>query len=221
MRYIIRKIRRAFTRLKTISLGQGEYFVNGVNYKIHSDDNSHAVRRYKNDPNHLRFEVNEGECREKEFGLERSELSGGEGQFNHHEEINCSYEFRVISGTDLEGAKAVCGQFHAGIGSPNLSIRIIGNDRLKVYLRTGDAKDYTQLVPYSTTFEKDRWYKININVVFSSDPDGKVKIWIDDELVVNLSNLVTGYTQSNSNYWKFGIYRSTSHQSTMITEFRY
>ena len=130
-----------------------------------------------------------------------------------------------MSGTDLTGMNSTCGQFHAGIGSPNFSIRVSDNNRLRVYLRTTDEASYTQTIPYDLNggFVKDTWYNIVINIVFSDgeSADGMVKVWINGVLEVDLSSIVTGYyvAQSTGNYWKHGMYRSTSHPSTMVTEY--
>lgn len=196
------------------SIGGISQMINGVSYGVQSAELDHSIRKAANTLLY-RFEVREGEGRVGggDAGKERSELSGGSLDFASGTSIWVAYCFMVESGSTWTGMANVLGQFHAGVGSPNLSLRVPNDDQLEVVMRTGDASAYTQLVPYSSSsFEKNRWYRVVINAKFTADTTGFVHIWLDGTQIVNVNNYQTGYqaAQSSSNYWKFGIYRSTS-----------
>ncbi len=192
--------------------------INGNSYGVYSIQ--------KNDTGTLyRFEVHEGEGRVSggDAGKERSELNGGTGtaqDFPHGTSIWVAYCFMVEPGAALLGAANVLGQFHAGISSPNLSIRVPTDAELKVHMNFGNASALTKLIGYTGLFQRGKWYRVVMNAKFTSDATGFVKVWIDGTQVVNLLNRVTGYfeEQSTSNYWKFGIYRSTSSLPTEVVQ---
>jgi len=89
-------------------------------------------------------------------------------------------------------------------------MRVNSYNQLRFYLRYGHSEEYKQKVLYSTTsFVPGKWYNIVIKSVFSPTTNGSVEIWINGVKKVSYKG-VTGYSDCESTYFKFGIYRSTS-----------
>lgn len=191
-------------------VGATDQVINGHTYNVHSAELDHSIKRFGNI---FRFEVNQGECRASESDLERSELSYGSGSaFAYGTNLWTAYSFQIAENSVWDVPANVCGQFHAGVGSPNLSIRVNTENELKVVIRAGLSSSYTETVAYTdAAFIPGKWYNLVMNTVFSAGTaTGTVKVWIDGVQVVNLTSYITGYSDASSTYFKFGIYRSTS-----------
>lgn len=199
--------------MQYITINDQDQIINGVNYNAQSANKDWSIKK-SIDSKSFRFGVNQGEGRpSSDEGKERAELSSGDIHYPHRTNLWTSYSFKVEDGDKFTGSANVIGQFHGGVDSPNLSIRLPYDRTLRIYLRTGDSDNYTQFIPYTKdNFVRGSWYNIVMNTKFTSDNSGFIKIWINGLLVVNLSNMMTGYLESQStyNYFKFGIYRSTS-----------
>jgi len=200
-----------------VSINNKPQIINGVKYLAQSAQKDWSIQRSQNGGIY-RFEAHEGEARSSEKNKERSELSGGEYKFKIKTGIWAAYSFMVESGEKFSGTPNVLGQFHAGEGSPNFSIRVPYDNKMEIVLRVGDADKYTEDIPYKmTNFKRGKWYSVVIYAKFSPASDAELSVWIDGKQVVNKSNFIMGYNQSDSNYWKFGIYRSRStHQEEVV-----
>lgn len=184
--------------------------INGITYSVHSAEMEHSIQK---EGSTYRFEVNQGEAREgKDEGKERAELSQGEDNaIAYGIPIETSYDFRISSGAKWKDIVSVNGQFHAGAGSPNLSMRVNSYNKLTFVLRYGNSDNHKQKILYTdTNFKPGVWYSFKIVSVFSKTANGRIEIWINGVKKVNAKNIVTGYDDCNSTYFKFGIYRSTS-----------
>lgn len=197
-----------------------EQTINGKVYKPHSAFLAHSIKKSQNGGIH-RFEVRQDEARESDDdGKERSELSGGNYKYPTGTDTWVAYSFMVEPGAALSGTPNVLGQWHAGVGSPNFSFRVPYDNVLQVVLRVGDSEKYTQLVPYEKKdFVRGRWYSVVVHAKFSGKEDAVLEVWLDGHKVVDKANFVMGYPDSTSNYWKFGIYRSTGTWQTEAVQF--
>ncbi len=181
--------------------------INGVSYNVQSAEKPYSIMK---DNNIYKFEVLQGEAREgKDKGKERSELSQDE-KIPYGSVIWTSFQFRISSGAKWQDIVSVNGQFHAGAGSPNLSIRVPSYNKMQIVLRYGKSDDYKQKIIHNATFKPGAWYNIVIKSIFSPGPDGFVEVWINGSRKTKQENIITGYSDCNSTYFKFGIYRSTS-----------
>lgn len=183
--------------------------INGVLYNVQSAEKPHSIEV---EGKKYRFAVYEGEAREgKDEGKERAELSQGEDKAVPYGVSNeTSFAFRISASSTWVDIVSVNGQFHAGAGSPNLSMRIPSYNKMKFILRYGNSVNYSQKTLYSTSnFKPGVWYYIVIKAVFTPKTNGRIEIWINGSKKVNYTG-ITGYTDCSSTYFKFGIYRSTS-----------
>ena len=93
-------------------------------------------------------------------------------------------------------------QFHEGTGSsPALSLHLDdGDDRFFIRRRTDDGFEYL----WSMEFETERWYDFALNVVWSRDDDGLVRLYVGGEFIGEYEGetLVDGRLV----YAKWGIY---------------
>jgi len=191
-------------------VGSTDQVINGNSFNVQSAELPWSINKFRNI---YRFKVNQGEARDSDTGAERSELSNGDTPFNHGTSIWVAYSFKVDTGDTFDGITQILGQFHAGVSSPNFSFRMPFDDNFRVYLRTGDADAYTQNIAYTdSSFVRGDWYHVVVNAKFTSDTTGFIHVWINGTQVVDVNDYMTGYQeiQSTSNYWKFGVYRSTS-----------
>ena len=202
------------------SVGNTNQTINGLVYNIDSAGLAYSIQKLGN--NLFRFEVNQGEGRPSDSGVERAELSGSANTVPYGTDVWTAYSFLMDSANSWSAHDAnICGQFHAGVGSPNLSFRFPSPTTMEITIRAGVSSSYTQTIAYTNNaFQQGKWYNVVIQANFSpGTATGTLNVWIDGTQVVNLTSFTTGYSDASSTYFKAGIYRSTSEPENQVVYF--
>lgn len=159
-----------------------------------------------------RFEVRPGDLASNG---ERSEIDTGSGSGANifHEGDNCYLQERIKIGPGIDPASQISttannfyilNQWHAGSGSPPLTLQIRPDGSLSV------GSNGVGTVPYKPIVAKyvaDQWYDIDIHFIMSNDPSiGGVEAWLNGQQVVPWT---PGRTMGDADsYLKIGQYRS-------------
>lgn len=170
------------------------------------------------------FEVRQGERRqqpgERDRPIERSEISVRE-RLRFGADYQVRYEFMVSPGPRSTAAWANIAQIHStpdpfdakGLG-PVLAVQF-NRERMRIVARA-DSRARSDMRPPDQWLYTDqadlvrgRWYRMEFDVRFDPDGDGRVVVRRDGRLLVNYAGAV-GYRDRVGPYWKLGIYRRTA-----------
>lgn len=165
---------------------------------------------------------------------ERSELGGWKNVFNPGTQADISYSFNVDPGSPTTSDWLVIGQFHdyAVGSSPPVAIEMHKGDRMAVsiaWLRSqgapaaafdvynttveGQAAAYGYVYRDSSPIVRGHTYQISIQIRFGISNGSLVIVRDGIKLVDYRGPLGFGY----GNYWRYGIYRSSSPETLGIT----
>lgn len=154
-----------------------------------------------------RFEVRPGDCTAKDClrDRERSELSQ-RNKYNNVDGNTHWYSWSFYLPEDFPNVmptKVALGQFHQYHGSPVLMFQHRYDGFFIDRQFFGHTQTLTKLIEEEDL--RGKWHTIVMNVKWSREKDGLIKIWVNDELKYTYEGL--NLTESSS-YFKFGIYRS-------------
>lgn len=104
-----------------------------------------------------------------------------------------------------EDSSAVLIQWHTQQGGPSpvLAVRI---DKSGWLITTNAEKSRRKIA--RLPLEKNRWHDWVVRANWSADPTGSWTVWLNGEIVVDESNIVTDYPEDEGPYMKFGQYHS-------------
>ena len=162
-----------------------------------------------------RFEVRPGD---EAAGGNRAELVGP--SFSEGDVVWFRQAIRVDAESAVAGGWQQLIQYSAnGEGPPALALLTeydhVG-DGFRFKLGDGDGGD---VYWHSPELEPDRWHDVGVRVLFSSDQDGEVSVYLDgsEQTLENGERTMTGSTfEFGEAYFKTGIYRSDSHDEPSI-----
>jgi len=170
------------------------------------------------------FEVRQGERRpqanERDRPIERSEIAV-RPRLRFGVDYRVSYDFLVRPGPRSTAAWANVGQIHStvdpfdakGIG-PVFAVQF-NRERMRIVARADPKLMSTARPPDHWLYKDDsdlvrgRWYRMDFDLRFDPDGDGRVVVWRDGQEIVNYAGSV-GYRDAIGPYWKLGIYRKSS-----------
>ena len=177
-----------------------------------------------------RFELRPGD-RPVNLGL-RAELS--EFAFKAPFRQEMVYRFRTYIPEDWPNQDVRCliAQWHAwhdwvlaeALRSPVLGIeyrddafliRLCHNDRWIQRDNTRESNHRTVVYRSDAHAEKGVWHTFEVQVRWSPDPDGTLKVWIDGEPVVDYAGPI-GYRDALGPYFKMGLYRDATPDTFVI-----
>lgn len=164
-----------------------------------------------------RFEVRPGDSPGGGLGGgERSEISQDSASWQATEGDEWYVQERLRLSDDFTpGRWTIITQFHAGSGSPPLSLQVSRKGAL-ILRSSGEAGDENQaagkgdreLVPADVFMRmRGQWFDVDLHVRWSNRPDvGGAEVYVDGELVAPWREQRT--MASSRIYWKGGIYRA-------------
>jgi hypothetical protein len=197
--------------LTFVPIGSSEQTINGELFSVHSAFKDWSIARSPLGGVH-RFEVRQGEKRASDdSGLERSELKN---QHDYAPEADLWNSYAVLAepGDPFSVSWECLGQWHAGVGSPVVTMQMRNRTTLEILTRSGSSSTAVKRVAWATTsFVPGRWYHVVQHVRL--DPRGGrgvLQVWLDGVAVINDTASSIGYSDMTRTYWKFGIYRNTS-----------
>ena len=162
-----------------------------------------------------RFEVRPGD---EAAGGTRAELSGP--SFSEGDVVWFRQAVRVDADSAVAGGWQQVIQYSAnGEGPPALALLTEPGeegDGFRFKLGDGDGGDVYWRSP---ELERDTWHDVGVRVLFSSDQDGEVSVYLDgsEQTLENGEHTMRGSTfEFGQAYFKTGIYRSDSHDETSI-----
>jgi hypothetical protein len=163
-----------------------------------------------------RFEVRPGDSVSGLGGGERSELSQDSASWQAHEGDEWYVQVRLRLADDFKpGRWTILMQFHAGSGSPPLSLQVGRRGALTLHSAgaAGDVnraagKENRVLVPAKTFMRmRGQWFDVDLHVRWSNSIDaGGTEVRIDGAEVAPWRTQKT--MASDRIYWKGGIYRA-------------
>jgi hypothetical protein len=172
----------------------------------------------------LCFKVRQGERRqqpsERDRPIERSEIAVRD-RLRFGADYKVHYEFMVPPGPRSSAPWANIAQIHStpdpfdakGIG-PVFAVQF-NRERMRIVARA-DSNLKTEKRPRDqwlyadeADLERGRWYRMDFNLRFDPDGDGRVVVRRDGKMLVNYAGAV-GYRDLIGPYWKLGIYRRTA-----------
>ncbi|TFV69938.1 hypothetical protein E4P39_20565 [Blastococcus sp. CT_GayMR19] len=186
------------------------------------DNDSYALRT---DDGAARFEVRPGDAPGGGLGKgERSEVSQDSASWQAEEGDEWFVHERLRLAEDFEpGRWTIITQFHAGDGSPPLSLQVTRKGAL-VLASGGDAgeaneedgKEDRVLVPAEEFMDmRGEWFDVTLHVRWSEDgDDGGTAAYVDGELVAPWREQQT--MASSRIYWKAGIYRAPTDSTHVL-----
>lgn len=181
--------------------------------------------------NQIEFTVQDGDVVASAAGDERAEAFFKRGvsdslplgvPMRYSWDLNIPTDFEY---TDIGGNFVVMGQWHhIGTGSPKISIQYIEeggtpNLYLKIRDAAGEASPTNTYGPIAVTKGTDLGLKFEM--IHTTSADGYLKVYVDDVLVLNLTDIATMYPADEDNVevdrakFKIGIYRSGAYDDTM------
>ncbi|WP_460451723.1 heparin lyase I family protein [Alsobacter sp. SYSU BS001988] len=134
--------------------------------------------------------------------------------------IQFSYDFMVDPGAKNTAKWMVLGQLHADVNeSPPIAVAFDGNDHMKI---TGNYTDANGNVVYRTLYEdtadisRGRWYDMKFDIKFDGTNTGHAYVWRDGVEIVHYDGQL-GYANQTKTYWREGIYREASAETTVVS----
>jgi hypothetical protein len=186
------------------------------------DNDSYALRMKDGA---ARFEVRPGDAPGGGLGGgERSELSQDSASWQAHEGDEWFVHERLRLGEHFESGRwTIITQFHAGKGSPPLTLQVARSGALILRSsgKAGEANDAAgkgdrTLVP-AEDFKRMRgkWFEVTLHVRWSNDGDkGGTAAYVNGELVAPWRAQRT--MASDRIYWKGGIYRAPTDTKAVL-----
>lgn len=195
--------------IEFVSVGKVDQLLSGILFGVDSIYQDYSIQRSQNSKIY-RFEVRDGDFRPGE-DRNRSELSGSPKKWPTGTDLWVSWSFMHETGVALVDEWNNLGQWHAGSGSPVVTIQVTDDRLLRILTRSGSSSNADQVTRYEDSgFQRGRWYPIVQHLKFNAYGNASVQVWIDGVLRVDVVNQSVGYTDSTYNYFKFGIYRRAS-----------
>lgn len=159
-----------------------------------------------------RFEVKPGDCESERYwdtywsdcdnDRERSELcERGEKNWVGTTWWYSWYMYVPEGYINIYPTKTALGQFHQESGSP---VFMFQNHKGGLYLDDLQRNPKYYILIKKKSF-KGKWHKFVVNAHWSLNKDGYFKVWVNDELKVDIKN--NTMTKAIA-YFKYGIYRS-------------
>ncbi len=186
------------------------------------DNDSYALRH---DDGAARFEVRPGDAPGKGLGEgERSELSQDSAPWQAQEGDEWRVQMRLRLSEKFEpGRWTILTQFHAGSGSPPLSLQV-RRDGALVLRAGGKAAEANEkadrrervLVPAGQFSDmRGEWFTVDLRVRWSNDVDeGGTEVYIDGDRVAPWRAQRT--MSSSRIYWMGGIYRAPTDSKHVV-----
>lgn len=189
--------------------------------------NAEQAWSYAYDGNVMRFEVRGGDQHSGDIGTEkeRAEIASLK-KMNFDRTYTIDYEFMIESGPRNTADFLILGQIHQTedegdlAASPPFSIQMEG-ERMRVSAYSSNQPIMTvhppKMILYDdqTDIQRDRWYKIEIEVRMDPDGLGFVNVSRDGVQIVSYTGPL-GYNDKFGPYWAQGIYRETSAETYAV-----
>lgn len=152
-------------------------------------------------------------------GSERTEFDGAADPLSSLDQtVQISYSLMIEPGPALTQVSwNALGQYHyADNASTPASFAFqFKDEKLSV-----DVDGHSSFVYTSPTMARGRWYNMFIQQRISSlKTNDELKVWINGQLVTNLSGRVFTGNAGQGGYWKFGIYRGYNIPQTLAVRY--